>query len=94
MAKRFKITEENYMNLARILAIESGLPFKKMTEFTRELIGKELTSAELTTKVNAHIEDLVFEALRLDEQTEMSIDEEGRIFFYDKDNPDETIYPE
>ena len=87
-----RVTEENCELLAGLTAEEANVSIAVMRMFFQLMIGREFTDDELTEEINTFISSLDDE-LRACESVEMSIDDEGDIFYYSKENPDDMFYP-
>lgn len=86
-----RVTRENCERLAELTSEETSVPIAVTRMFFQMVIGKKFTDDELHKYINMFISNL---AEAIDRQwTEMSIDDDGTIFYYNKDNPDDTFYP-
>lgn len=80
-----RITQKNCERLAELTAEETSMPIVMMRTFFQLMIGEEFTDEELTDRINEFIDSLI-------DRLEMSIDDNGEIFYYRKDNPDDVFY--
>lgn len=87
-----RVTEENHQRLAELISEETSVPILVAKMFFEMVIGLQFTDEELTERINTFIRRLTEELER--RWTEVSIDEDGMIFYYNQDDPDDIFYPD
>lgn len=88
------ITQHNYRIIAERLAEQRGAPTAVVERLLESLIGEEISDEELSEMVSGYFSDLCRQIASPHSDVEVSVDDNGRLFLYDKNNPssDEVLY--